>query len=146
MKKLFIAALLAVTVAGSAFAKDTKKTNALVIRTFQSEFKQASNVTWTSNDNYIKATFTLNNEKMDAIYNASGERIGTSRAISIDELPVKTKRAFAKHYSGYAVKEAIEFNGIVENGYFISAENENESVVLKVNGDNELSRFKVTKK
>jgi hypothetical protein len=146
MKKLFIAALLALTVAGSAFAKDTKKVNALVVRTFDSEFRKASNVTWTVNEEYVKATFTLNNEKMEAIYNPSGERIGTSRAITIDELPVKTKRAFAKNYGDYAVKEAIEFTGTEENGYFISAENEKEVVVLKVNNTNDLTKFKVTKK
>ena len=42
MKKLFIAALLAVTVATSAFAADASKVNALVLHSFKADFKKAS--------------------------------------------------------------------------------------------------------
>ena len=146
MKKLFIAVLLTFTVAASAFAKDTKKVHNAAIRTFNEEFAKASDVNWISTDSYVKATFVLDNAKMEAFYNGSGEKIATSRAIMLEELPVKTKRAFAKDYSGYNVKEAIEFNGTDETAYFISAENEKESVILKVNSANELSKYKITKK
>ncbi|MCW3109009.1 MAG: hypothetical protein JWQ09_3515 [Segetibacter sp.] len=146
MKKLFLVALLAVTVAASAFAKDTKKVNAAAIGNFKVEFKRASDVTWTVNDNYVKATFILNNERMEAFYNENGERIGTSRAITLDELPVKAKRAFAKKFDGYTVKQAIEFDGTEETAYYLSAENEKESVILKVDNSEGLSTFKRTKK
>ena len=146
MKKLFIAALLAVTVTASAFAKDTKKVNGRALSSFNVEFGKASDVSWTATDNYAKATFVLNSEKMEVFYNTAGEKIGTSRTISMDELPVKTKRAFAKDYSGYTVKESIEFDGVEESGYYISAENEKESLVLKVNALNELTKYKATKK
>lgn len=145
MKKLFLAALLVVTMAASAFAKDTKKVNAAALGNFKVEFKKASDVTWTANENYAKASFILNNERMEAYYNPEGEKIGTSHAITVDYLPVKAKRAFAKKYGDYTVKEAIEFEGTDETAYFLSAENDAESVILKVTDDG-LSIYKRTKK
>ena len=146
MKKLFLSLLIASTVAASAFAKDTKKVNSLVARNFRVEFANASNINWATTDNYIKASFVIDDEKMEAFYNEKGEKIASSRTISIDELPVKAKRSLAKNYAGYTVKETIEFEGIDDSGYYISAENEKESVVLKVNNTGGLTPFKTTKK
>src|SRR5690242_11204266 len=112
MKKLFLSLLIASTVMASAFAKDTKKVNALVANNFKADFSNASNINWTTNDQYIKASFVLNDEKMEAFYNERGEKIASSKTISIDDLPVKAKRSFAKNYAGYTVKETIEFEGI----------------------------------
>jgi hypothetical protein len=83
---------------------------------------------------------------MEAFYNGTGEKIGSSRAISIDELPLKAKRSFAKDYADYTVKEVIEFNGTDETAYYLSAENEKTAVILKVNSVSELSTYKITKK
>lgn len=146
MKKLFMAALLCVTLAASAFAKDTKKMSAIAIRNFNIEFTKASEVNWTSTKNFLKATFVLDGEKMNAFYNQDGEKIGTSKAITIDELPVKTKRALAKDFGGYTVNEAIEFSTTDEVANYISVENEHEFVVLKQNSVNGLTKYKVTKK
>src|SRR3954463_2948098 len=107
MKKLFFLALLAVTVAGSAFAADTKKVNASVLSSFKSEFKQAANVTWKTGADYAKATFTLDNKQVEAFYNLDGQMIAKSQNIGLDELPVNAKRNFAKYFTGYNVKEAI---------------------------------------
>ena len=146
MKKLFIAALLTITVAASSFASDNKKISNLAINNFRLEFAKASNVSWSTAEKYYKATFYMGAEKMEAFYNASGEKVATSRTISIDELPVKAKRAFAKDYSDYTVKEAVEMDGIEETAYFLTAENDKESVILKVTGTGGLSIFKTTKK
>jgi hypothetical protein len=146
MRKLFLAALISMTVAASAFAKDTKNVNGVAIRNFEIEFSKASNVTWTSTDKFVKATFIQDNEKMEAFYNQSGEKIATSRTIKLDELPVKAKRTIAKDYAAYTIIEAIEVEGSEDYGFYVSAENEKESVILKVNGTGGLSIFKVTKK
>jgi hypothetical protein len=64
----------------------------------------------------------------------------------LHELPVNSKRQFAKLFAGYNVKEAIRFEGFDETSYYISGENEKESVILKVNDRNQVSVFKRTKK
>jgi hypothetical protein len=145
MKKLLMAALIVTTLVTTAFA-DPAKTNYLVLKTFNVEFKNASDVSWTSTPAFIKATFTLDNQRMEAFYNEDGERIATSSSISIEELPIKAKRAFAKKYESYNVKEAILFEATEEIAYFISAENDKESVIVKVYENGNTSVFKKTKK
>jgi predicted DNA-binding protein len=145
MKKLLMAALLTVSVAASAFAKDVNKVSALAQGNFRSEFKKASDVSWSAAENYVKASFIYNNERMEAYYNTNGDKIGTVKAITIDELPLNAKRTFAKKYASYTVKEAIEFDGDESTDYYISAENDKESVVIKV-GASGVSTFQKTKK
>jgi hypothetical protein len=145
MKKLLFAALLVVTLGTSAFA-GPKKVSSFAQRNFQTEFTQASDISWTAGDEYAKATFTLNNVRMEAFYNPDGEIIGTSKAITLDQIPVSAKRNFAKKFGNYDVKQAIRFEGTDEAAYFISAENEKEAVVIKVTDRNDISTFSRTKK
>ncbi len=145
MKKLFLAALLAVAVSAGAFAKGPSKVSAVVVNNFKTDFKKASDVSWNTTADYTKATFTLDNERMEAFYNEKGEKVATSRAISLEELPVNAKRAFAKKFEGYTVKEAIELESNDETAYYISAQNEKESVILKVSNSG-LSTYQRTKK
>ncbi|HEX8461930.1 MAG TPA: hypothetical protein VF623_10890 [Segetibacter sp.] len=146
MKKLFIIALLALSIGSSAFANTTAAISKTVINRFYAEYKDASNVSWSTTGNYAKASFTVDNKKMEAYYNTNGEVVATSTNISLDELPVNAKRTFAKKFAGYTVKEAIRFEGAEESGYYISAENDKLSIILKVNENNQVGIFKTTKK
>jgi hypothetical protein len=134
MKKLFIAALLTVAVATSGFSSDDKKVNNQIRQNFHSEFSDADNVTWSVKSSYIKASFEIDGQKADAFYDFNGECIGSSRPITLENLPVQAKRTFAKKYADYVVKEALKFECNNETAYFISAENEKHSVILKVTG------------
>ncbi len=145
MKKLLIAALFAVTCITSAFAAGTE-VNASALSAFKSQFKKASDVNWTSGEGFSKATFVLNNEKMEAFYSPDGDMIGTSKAITLDELSVKAKRDFSKKFGSYTVKEAIRFEGAEEGAYYISAANEKETVIVKVDDANYVSVVKISKK
>ncbi len=131
MKKLFITALLATIVAASSFATENE-TERAARKNFATQFKRISDVQWTSGAGYTKATFILNNIRTEALYTPEGDFIGTNQAITLEELPVNAKRKFAKRYEGYTVKEAIRFEGVQESAYFISAENEKRSVILKI--------------
>lgn len=145
MKKLLITALLAIAVAAGAFAAPTKVSSA-ILANFNAAFKKADNVCWVITNDYTKAAFTSDNTKMEVFYNYNGDIIGTSKSIALDELPINAKRHFAKLFAGYNVKEAIRFEGCYETSYYISGENEKESVILKVNDHKQVSVFKRTKK
>ncbi|HEX8333088.1 MAG TPA: hypothetical protein VF622_10720 [Segetibacter sp.] len=145
MKKLIIAALLTITVATSVFASDEKKLNVNVLRSFETQFEDAEKVKWSSNSKYIKASFEVNGKKTDAFYNLDGEYIGCTKKITLEDLPVNAKRTFAKKYSDYTVKEAIKFDGTEETAYFVSAENDKQSLILKITGAG-VSVFKKTSK
>ena len=145
MKKLFIAALLTVTVATSAFTADETRISTKIKENFKTTFTEADNVSWSLKSTYVRATFELNGKKTDAYYDLNGESIGTSQKITRESLPVHAKRTFAKKYSDYTVKEAIRFDGVEETAYFISAENDKQSVILKVT-DAGISMFRRTAK
>ena len=146
MKKLFFAALIATTVATSSFATDANKINFRIMQAFKSEYSNAANVNWTLRSTYAKATFQKDGQPIDVFYNLSGELIGISRQISIDDLPTNAKRIFAKKYAGYNVKEAIIFESEEEKAFYISAGNEQESVILKVSDIGSLSIYKKDRK
>ncbi|HEX8357500.1 MAG TPA: hypothetical protein VF610_08820 [Segetibacter sp.] len=131
MKKLLFAALITVSLMSSAFASPVEGVSYFISNSFAGSFPKATNVNWKVTANFTKASFILNNVPTEAFYDRNGEFIGTSRAIAIDQMPTHIKRIFAKKYSGYTVKESIEFSGIEETSYYISAENEKGTVILK---------------
>ncbi len=145
MKKLFITALVAVSFITSAFAYPANKVNLKIMNNFRSNFRNVSEVTWETAVDYAKATFVSNNIKTEAYFQLDGELIGSSRAITIDDLPLNAKRNFAKKYSGYRIKEAIEFTGVDETAYFLLVENDNTSLILKIL-NNEVSVYQNNKR
>ncbi|MDB5190577.1 MAG: hypothetical protein JWQ96_140 [Segetibacter sp.] len=145
MKKLLIVALLIASVATSAFATDVTKVSGKALQSFSFDYANATNVTWTVKAGVAKASFIENCENVEAFYSHNGDLLGTSKKISLDVLPVSAKRAFAKRYADYTVKEAISFNGVDENAFYISAENNKYSIILKVTPEG-TSIFKRTAK
>jgi opacity protein-like surface antigen len=148
MKKLLLTALIAVSLISSSFAAspvNDKKVSSIITSSFGRYFRNVSNVHWDVTPNFAKATFVNNDVTTEAFFDLNGDFIGSSRAITLDKLPTAAKRTFAKRYADYTVKEAIEFNGSTESAYYISAENEKQSVILKVL-DNTLEVYNVTTK
>jgi hypothetical protein len=133
-EKVIILSFNAVSLVSSAFAAsgENKKVSLHIIKAFESNFYEAENVTWKVNEKFAKATFVLNDVTTDAFYSPSGEFIGTSQAIALDKIPTVAKRAIAKKYADYTVREAIKFDGVDETAYFVLVENEKKSIVLKV--------------
>lgn len=146
MKKILFAVLIATTVATSAFSSDTRKINTRILTNFKYDYNSASEVNWTLRPNFAKATFVLNGKSLEAFYNLNGDLIGSSSRITLNELPTSAKRAFAKRYTGYNVTEAIKFDGVQDNAFFISAENDKEKVIVRVGEDADVSVFDRTRK
>lgn len=135
--------LLALTVAISSFAADGNNAVSHHARlNFENQFRNASDVTWAAGENFTKATFVLNNVRTEALYNTTGDFIGTNQGVTFEELPTKAKRAFAKKFAGYTVKEAVHFEGTEEEAYYFVAENEKGSVIIKVEDNGFISTVK----
>jgi len=64
MKKFFFAAIIAISTITSAFAAET--VNRSVLHNFNADFNNATNITWSAKEQFAKATFTVNNVKMEA--------------------------------------------------------------------------------
>ena len=109
MKKLFISGLLALTLITSAFAAPANATNAM--DHFSASFANAKGVSWKTTDKYQKASFTLNNEKVDAFYDNAGEMLGISKVMAFDKLPKSALETLTTKYTfpEYQLKDCIEF-------------------------------------
>ncbi|WP_018614861.1 hypothetical protein [Segetibacter koreensis] len=146
MKKLVTSAVLTLLIAASSFAAGENKVNSKAASNFLLEFKDAKNVNWKSTENYVKVSFILNDKNMDAFYDLDGNKIATSSNIAMDKLPTSAKRAFAKKFADYTFKEAIQFDGVEDTAYYISAENEAQSLLLKVSAEGFVSVLKNVRK
>jgi hypothetical protein len=145
MKKFLIATLTAIVITTSAFATDANKVSSRALSNFRQDFDNASNVEWVVRPNFSKATFNFDNKKCTAFYDNQGNLIANSYAIEIENLPTSAKRTFAKKYADYTVKEAIQMDTPNDTSYYISAENDKQSVILKVS-EGFLSVYKKTSK
>jgi len=142
--KLFIATAASLAIAIGAFAKGTSATNTVAFKQLKAEFKDAANVTWSSTQtNLTEASFEWNGQKLHAFYNADGDQVAVSREVSDDKLPLKAMQTIKSKYDGYKTLEAIEYNSAEEGlSYYVSLENANKKVILKVSVEGSVSVFK----
>lgn len=132
MKRIFIAALMAVAVTSSAFALDVNKISVKVKSSFDNQFAGAENVTWSEKETYTKASFTLGEEKVDAFFAADGELIAYSRKVEFKRLPLNAVQKIKKDYAGYTITESIEFDQDGEKNYYVSLTNGTKRQILAV--------------
>ncbi|GEO12235.1 hypothetical protein [Segetibacter aerophilus] len=130
MKKLFLAALFAASLS-SSFAQSLSQVDEKAVADFEVAFRGASNVEWSSKNNFTIASFIQNDRKVEVYYNIDGDFVATTHQVKMDDVPTFAKRTFAKSYKDYVVKEAFKFQGYDEVAYYISVENEKETLVLK---------------
>lgn len=143
MKKLFIAALIVVAAATSAFATDAS--NARAKTNFEAMFAGAQNVSWTSKDSYLKASFTIGEAKAEAFFGYDGELIGLSRKVDLKNLPLNAIQKIKKDYASYTVTDSIEFDQDGEKSYYVSLEESNKKQILQVSLYGVVTVYKSTK-
>ncbi len=132
MKKLFISGLLALTLITSAFASPV---STRAMDHFSRSFANAKSVSWKTTNGYAKASFTLNNEKVDAFYDNYGEMIGISKVMAFDKLPKAALETLTTKYTypAYQLKDCIEFtNADNEKNYYVSFETQTGSIFLEI--------------
>ena len=146
MKKLFIAALIVVAAGTSAFATDVTKVDYKVKSSFEAKFYGAENVNWSARENYLKASFTLAGENVEAFFNAEGELIGSSRKLDFQRLPLNAIQKIKKDFADYKVVETIEFDLDGDRSYYVSLDNGQKSQILQVSLYGAVSSYKGPKK
>lgn len=146
MKKLFIAALIVVAAGTSAFAADVFKVDYKVKNSFEARFAGAQNVVWSAKEAFIKAAFTIAEEKVEAFFDGEGELIGLSRKVDLKKLPLNAIQKIKKDYASYQVTEAIEFDRDGDKSYFVSLEDGAKKQILEVSLYGGVSKYKVSGK
>src|SRR5881275_2494778 len=83
MKRLVVTLTIALSFLSlSSFAENRDDVSPKAIESFNSSFKNATEVYWTISQNYYKANFALNGQYVSAYYDAQGKMILLTRNIS----------------------------------------------------------------
>lgn len=145
--KILIGAFIFITGISSAFANDNREeVNSKIIRSFQKEFAGAQNAQWVTTKDFVKVTFTLNEQVVYAYYDQNGSLLGVTRNILSGQLPINLLTDFKKNYSNYWITDLFEMAVNGENVYYLSLEDSNHKVVLKSNGTNGWDVYRKDKK
>lgn len=147
-KKIAGLALLALILTTTTFAKniDDKQVNNKVVTAFNQKFTQASDLKWNVTANYVEATFKMNDQFMFAYFTETGELLGISRNILVNQLPINLQADIKKVYAGSWVTELFELAKDGETTYYITLENADQKVSLKSADGNSWSTYKKVKK
>lgn len=129
----------------NSFAEDGKVSKP-VLESFNNAFKNATEVNWTTTDNYYKVSFSLNEQYITAYYNAEGQMIALTRNISSTQLPFALQLALKKNFDAFWISDMFEMSD--ENGisYFTTVENGNSRVILKATAEADWSVYKRSSK
>jgi hypothetical protein len=145
-KRILVWALLLTFGVSSAFANNAEGVNDKVINSFKKEFAEARDIQWEKSKEYIKATFSLNEQVMFAYYAEDGNLLAVSRNLTSGQLPINLLTDVKKNYSNYWITQLFEIASKSENSYYITLENENQTIVLKSTGADGWELFKKDKK
>jgi hypothetical protein len=144
--KILIGVFIFITGISSAFANDNEEVNGRIVKSFEKEFAGAQNVQWVTTKEFVKVTFTLNEQVVYAYYGQNGSLMGVTRNILSGQLPINLLTDFKKNYSSYWISDLFEMAVNSENVYYLTLEDSNYKIVLKSNGTNGWDLYKKEKK
>jgi hypothetical protein len=144
MKRLLVTLTIALSfISLSSFANDEVSPTA--VKSFNSSFKNATEVKWTVTDNYFKADFALNGQYVSAFYDTEGQMIAITRNISSLQLPIALQAELKSNYDAYWISDVFEVANETGTSYYITLETADTQLVLKSEGDS-WSNFKKQRK
>lgn len=133
MKRFLITFALFLTVFSmSSFANEEKfMAPSAVVTAFQASFSKATEVSWTTAQDFYKASFALNGQYVSAFYNAAGDLIALTRNISSTQLPVTLQAGLKQSYDSYWISDLFEVASEEGTTYYVTMENADTRLVLK---------------
>ena len=146
-KKITLLAIIAVVMTTGIFANPIEAdVNKQVKTSFSAKFEGATNVTWDKTEQYIKATFTKDEQFMSAYFDTKGDLIGVARNIVASQLPINANIELKKSVGTGWITELFEFTDGDETSYFATIENADQKVHMKSSGSSQWSVYKRVKK
>jgi hypothetical protein len=144
MKKIILSIAIVLAVFSTAFAK-SDSVNDRAVAAFQKDFRKASDVSWASTNNYVMATFIMDNETQFAYYDYQGNLIGVVHHILTSNLPADLSSEIKKRYSNYWVSELFQITTEEGVSFYIRLKNADETIALTTEGGNGWQRFALPK-
>jgi hypothetical protein len=144
MKKFLIACLIVVSFATTAFASNNTTVSSKAAAHLKTKYSAAKNVSWTINDDFVKASFTVDNEKIDVYYSEYGDLIGSTRTMAFDKLPKSALEVLTTEYTfpDYELTDCIEYTDADNNkNYFVSFDINTERIILSVSASGSVAQI-----
>jgi hypothetical protein len=145
MKKTILSIAIGLAVISTAFANAPVKVNDRAMASFKNDFRKASEVLWSANNNYIMASFQMDNEIQYAYYDFQGNLIGVVHHMLTSSLPADLSKDIKKHYSNYWVTELFQVTSDQGVYYYIQLKNADETIVLSTEGTGSWHKYSVPK-
>ena len=133
MKKMLLALALFITVGTTSVFAREENVSKKVLRSFETEFSTAQEVTWSVGTTFYKAAFTLNGQKVFAYYSIEGDLMGVARYISSVQLPLHLLTDLRKQYADFWISDLFEVNNSEGTHYYVTLENADS--VLKLSSE-----------
>ena len=145
MKKiLFVLGFLAIV--GVSNAYPSERVSPKVLSSFKSEFSNATNVQWETGNNYYRATFSMNDQRVFAYYSIEGELISVARYISSVQLPVNLFANLKNDYSKYWISDLFEVSNGEGVHYYVTLENADTKLTMRSSNGGSWSTYSKNKK
>ncbi|WP_207511456.1 hypothetical protein [Longitalea luteola] len=144
--KILLGVFILITAISSAFANGNEEVSDKIIKSFQKDFTGAQHVQWVRSKEFVKASFTLNEQVVHAYYSLDGTLLGVTRNIVSGQLPMNLLTDVKKNYSKYWITDLFEIANHNENVYYLTLEDSDHKIILKSNGNYGWDTFKKEKK
>ena len=145
-KRILFITMMIVLATGTVFANSVEGVNEKVLSSFQKEYSGAKEVKWQKGDQYLKATFFLNERVYFAYYSEDGEKLALVRNLTSFELPMSLQKALKESYPQCWISDLFEINGKEDAAYYVTIENADAKISLKSVGMSGWMVYKKTDK
>src|SRR5215468_3613118 len=130
MKKIMMMLALALTIGTSFAFTGEEAINKQALNAFKKEFAGAADAAWTVGNNYYKVTFSLNDQKLFAYYNMTGDFLAVTRNISSLQLPLNLQTSLKRSYNNYWISDLFEVANDGGTNYYVTLETADTRIVL----------------
>jgi hypothetical protein len=145
MKKIvFVLGFLMIM--GASWAYPSEKVSQKVLTSFKTEFTNAQNVEWETGNNYYRAAFTMNEQRIFAYYNVDGQLLSIARYISSIQLPVNLYADLKNDYSKYWISDLFEVSNSEGLHYYVTLETADSKLVMHSGNGGSWSTYSKSKK
>ncbi|HVF80465.1 MAG TPA: hypothetical protein VM884_00950 [Flavisolibacter sp.] len=147
MKFLLVAITAVLSIINTkASASDETKVSAAILSSFNSSFKNASEVAWKNSGNFYKANFTMNGQYVTAFYDATAKLLAVTRNISSVQLPVTLQTSLKNCYEAYWISDLFELSDENGTSYYVTVENGDAKITLKSTQTNDWTVYQKSRK
>ena len=145
MRLFLIAFSMMATFVSKADTPNMDRVSPTVLKSFETSFKAAQEVSWTVTGEMYKAAFTFNGQHVTAFYNNEGSLVALTRNITSNQLPIKLQTELKNKETGW-ITDLFEVSGEEGVTYYVTMENADQKVVLKSEGISSWSVYQKTDK